>query len=264
MNNKAALALSFFSIWILGIGIAQTASYFLVDYMWPGVYLEQLLLLVGFLVLGVIGILVTPAWCLGDKREGESVLSCQLKLFAASIFVSVVTLLVVFPESLDGVKISSSVTVPLLLGASLVVAGALYWRALAGLFKLKKTVGMKYVGHSEEYFDAPPRALHVLVDGVSPGVTKLSDLIGKGRTASPLQGTFDIWLEGYAATGESGQAHRVAQGIKAASLTDVVAQHVKGLPEHERKLWVCRENGTWTSWGCRAYDNEEQARRTFG
>lgn len=68
----------------------------------------------------------------------------------------------------------------------------------------------------------------------------------------------DIWSEGYIATGDHGLA-RFWKTIDAQSLqeaTDLLARDDEKFRKH-----YDRNRMTW--WGCRLFDNEEQARETF-
>lgn len=69
---------------------------------------------------------------------------------------------------------------------------------------------------------------------------------------------FEIWAEGYAATGESGTAHRfgTAEG--------------ENFNEAVRNFFKDREDADYLNdsatayWGCRLFDNEAEARAIFG
>jgi len=73
---------------------------------------------------------------------------------------------------------------------------------------------------------------------------------------------YDIWVEGFQATGQSGSAERLASRVRGDSFRQAVV------------AWVATPAGDpWrgtfnaerlTFWGCRAFDNEAAARRSFG
>lgn len=70
--------------------------------------------------------------------------------------------------------------------------------------------------------------------------------------------TIDLWMEGFAATGQYGQAQKL--GIYEADTLDKAVE-----------AWVAEDpnradymSGTKSYWGCRFFDNEEDARKTFG
>lgn len=71
--------------------------------------------------------------------------------------------------------------------------------------------------------------------------------------------TFDIWIEGYSATGESGKAQYKGsyQGI---TFQDACEQMMK------EKGWEMSyyNKDRDTFWGCRFFDNESDARKSFG
>lgn len=78
----------------------------------------------------------------------------------------------------------------------------------------------------------------------------------------PVVQTFTLWTEGYAATGQSSDAtyHGQIQGV---DFNDAVKNYVATLPESSRSYWNFR-NDKWDYWACRAFDNESDARRSFG
>ena len=69
---------------------------------------------------------------------------------------------------------------------------------------------------------------------------------------------FTIWTEGYAATGESGTATYMGEA-KGKNLQDAV-----------KNLFNTRDGGEWVNkdytayWGCKFFDNEADARKSFG
>lgn len=73
---------------------------------------------------------------------------------------------------------------------------------------------------------------------------------------------YNIWIEGYAATGESNTAQCLANGAPGDSFREAVI------------AWVASPAGAhWQNdfdadrlsfWGCRAFDNESEARRNYG
>lgn len=87
------------------------------------------------------------------------------------------------------------------------------------------------------------------------------------RGASPLPsprpplpaGRFNIWAEGYAATGERGYATRLAAGVPGDTFADAVARWAESAGQMR---WVDLDHLTY--WGCRLYDNEAAARKRYG
>lgn len=70
--------------------------------------------------------------------------------------------------------------------------------------------------------------------------------------------TYDIWVEGYRITGDSGEAHIIgqAQGHTFREACDSFFSH-----SDSSKLYNSQR---LSYWGCRLYDNELQARASFG
>lgn len=70
---------------------------------------------------------------------------------------------------------------------------------------------------------------------------------------------FEVWLEGYAATGERGTAQYLGKQ-KATSFKEACIQ---ALIDKDWDLSIYDEN-TNSYWACKFYDNEEEARKSFG
>lgn len=87
----------------------------------------------------------------------------------------------------------------------------------------------------------------------------------------------EIWMEGYAATGGSSDAQLVWQG-NAIDFDDAVLQYNDeqiqkyGKPSAEPYTRNCfinqeafeRRRSNWKIWGCALFDNEQDARKSFG
>ena len=72
--------------------------------------------------------------------------------------------------------------------------------------------------------------------------------------------SYEVWLEGYAATGQFG----TAQYLGAFTATSFVEACTKAM-DHNHMDTRYFQLGTHPSyWGCRFYDNESDARRSFG
>lgn len=69
---------------------------------------------------------------------------------------------------------------------------------------------------------------------------------------------YEIWVEGYAATGEMSGASLLAKQ-KGKSWVDAVSRYMEKNPGRIR----IDERG-FTDWGCRLFDNEADARKSFG
>lgn len=84
---------------------------------------------------------------------------------------------------------------------------------------------------------------------------------------------FQIWCEGYAATGERGTAHKVGTGI-GVTFDDAVRDYISknpdhGIREHFREDYPTegsykRRASNWSIWACNLFDNELEARKYFG
>lgn len=87
---------------------------------------------------------------------------------------------------------------------------------------------------------------------------------------------FDIWIEGYCATGESGTAQLMASNVEGETFTDAVMNWYNSNPEEIEKAWGCLDKRriyneddmseeTYLSfWGCRVFPTEAEARESFG
>ncbi len=70
---------------------------------------------------------------------------------------------------------------------------------------------------------------------------------------------YEIWSEGFSATGESGNATFWGDSL-GYTFRDACQRYADCYPDF-RKLFDA-EQLTW--WGCRLFDNEEDARKAFG
>lgn len=77
----------------------------------------------------------------------------------------------------------------------------------------------------------------------------------------------DLWMEGYAATGE----HKTAElcgtydtdSIEVA-VKEWYASYKSKYPNSSNTLLKQQKDGTWAFWGMRFFDNESDARKVFG
>lgn len=69
---------------------------------------------------------------------------------------------------------------------------------------------------------------------------------------------FDIWSEGWCANEGVSPAHLVARGVEGTDFTDACKRHYKN-----DELFDIRGDRP-CYWGCGLYDNEAEARRSFG
>lgn len=79
---------------------------------------------------------------------------------------------------------------------------------------------------------------------------------------------YDIWIEGYLATGMEGipaRAHMIASNIEANSFIEAVKKWYKSEPDASYRYGdLIIRNGVASLWGCRLFDNEKDARKSFG
>lgn len=68
---------------------------------------------------------------------------------------------------------------------------------------------------------------------------------------------WEIWAEGYRATGH-GEGAVLLGTATADTFDEAVRAFTFSMP------YVRNEDGVWTYWGCRIFDNEQDARKAFG
>lgn len=84
---------------------------------------------------------------------------------------------------------------------------------------------------------------------------------------------YEIWMEGYAATGEYGPAQMIGKGI-GTTFDEAVKDYMSkkpnhGIEENGRKRYTTDEayynrKSNWNIWACNLFDNEADARKAFG
>ncbi len=74
--------------------------------------------------------------------------------------------------------------------------------------------------------------------------------------------TWEVWCEGYAATGERGDAHSFGK-YEAESFMDACLLAMKK-DNRMDYFSISKTGGVPMFWGCCLYDNETDARRRFG
>ena len=74
--------------------------------------------------------------------------------------------------------------------------------------------------------------------------------------------TFEIWMEGYAATGQSNTASLLSTEV-AYNWDEAVAKY---MVMHPDEVDVREKDGIkiYSVWACRLFDNEVDARKSFG
>lgn len=79
---------------------------------------------------------------------------------------------------------------------------------------------------------------------------------------------FDIWVEGYAVQGSSGKAHILAKGVEAETFKAAVLRWYNALAAVSDVKEMYGELDTSESiptlWGCKLFDNYDDAAKTFG
>lgn len=76
---------------------------------------------------------------------------------------------------------------------------------------------------------------------------------------------YDIWSEGFCCTGQSGTAQCVARNVEADSFIDAVRKWYNSEPDAKNKygdLSIKKDKAFL--WGCKLFDNEADARKSFG
>ena len=71
--------------------------------------------------------------------------------------------------------------------------------------------------------------------------------------------TYNIWMEGYVATGEYG-THSLLGTSKGNTFKEAVVKWVSNHPDYKSLF----DENRLTIWGCKLYPTEEEAKRTFG
>ena len=76
---------------------------------------------------------------------------------------------------------------------------------------------------------------------------------------------YNIWIEGYVVTGNRGYGRCVARGIEANSFIEAVKKWYATLrnAEIEYGTLTIKDNRAFI-WGCELFDNEADARKSFG
>lgn len=73
---------------------------------------------------------------------------------------------------------------------------------------------------------------------------------------------WDIWAEGFASNGGLESATRLTKTpVEADTFDEAVVKHVESASDSH--LFHKKDSG-WTYWGCRLFDNETDARASFG
>ena len=80
---------------------------------------------------------------------------------------------------------------------------------------------------------------------------------------------FDIWVEGYLVTGMEGipaKAQLIATGVEGKDFNDAVTRWYNSNPENASKYGSLyfTKSGNPCLWGCCLFDNETDARKSFG
>jgi hypothetical protein len=94
---------------------------------------------------------------------------------------------------------------------------------------------------------------------VHVGYEHLESLIDCIDSIKPPQlRQIEIWMEGYAATGKSGVAQKVWEGL-AIDFDDAIKRYQEDRPKVQIET-----RSKYREWGCALFDNEADARKSFG
>lgn len=84
---------------------------------------------------------------------------------------------------------------------------------------------------------------------------------------------FEIWMEGYIATGESGTAQMIGKG-EGETFDDAVRDYMSKNPEHgieenDKDRYINDDayknrRSNWNIWACNLFDNHNDAAKSFG
>ncbi len=77
----------------------------------------------------------------------------------------------------------------------------------------------------------------------------------------------EVWMEGYIVTGMEGTpspAHKIIEGDFETFDEAVETWVEKHVVQADKYLSKSEKTGRWSYWGCGLYDNEIEARKTFG
>jgi hypothetical protein len=72
---------------------------------------------------------------------------------------------------------------------------------------------------------------------------------------------FGIWSEGYIVSGNSSQANLIGTQ-EGKDFSDAIVKYAVDHPEFDE--YLLQKDGNWYFWGCQLFDNEENARKSFG
>lgn len=134
-------------------------------------------------------------------------------------------------------------------------------------------VVLVYIDSTGKEYEQPLSDLQDAGTLVDPDTGDDMSLIGARMIVRPIAPQlpnqnarlFNIWVEGYAATGESGKAQQVNEDpILAENFQAAVALYVETLSAKDRAYWEQNARGQWSQWGCDAYPDEDSARKAFG
>jgi hypothetical protein len=73
---------------------------------------------------------------------------------------------------------------------------------------------------------------------------------------------FEIWMEGYSATGQHEKAQLIGTGL-GITFDDAIRDYMAKTPNHG----IEKSNGprsNWSIWACDLFNNEKDARKSFG
>lgn len=86
----------------------------------------------------------------------------------------------------------------------------------------------------------------------------------KQSQMEPPEKRITVWKEGYDASGNHCSAQHLFDA-NGPDLNSVIEKFVNGITDSSRDYWRFDvEQSLWRHWGCRTFDNEADARKTYG
>lgn len=84
------------------------------------------------------------------------------------------------------------------------------------------------------------------------------------QSVYPVCPRIDVWAEGYDASGNHGPAQHLFSAT-GTDLNEVIKKFVDQITDDSKSNWrFCKDRSIWLHWGCRTFDNETSARKSFG
>jgi hypothetical protein len=134
-------------------------------------------------------------------------------------------------------------------------------RCTCNVCQLKYAIDKAASVDTELYHDTGQlECLQAKVNALQEALEVLAQVLVCENGTPPEQRRWEVWSEGYAATGESGGAVHHGTYLAATFKEAVLCWHDQAEPGTRALIDLER----LTYWGCRLYPTEAQARRSFG